>query len=392
MRSSRHLQAVRNGFTVLCGVFLLPAVLHATQGTLLITDYGAKGDNFFDNAPILNSLISGFGPEGGTLLIPAGDFRINSPVIVKSNVTVRGINFGQRSNVDPSPAGVAGPPGGSKLILGAGVTSGILVPPQAPAVSGLAIRNLAFLGSDSSVYQVGISIDRANEFTCIEEVSCINLKKGVFLREAVKATVMKCWLAECENPLHLDTGRECMVADNLLGGRPGGVTCDFHAQDRLVFTGNNVFPDGHTVLWLTASNNCNVSHNMFTSWYTGMIQIEGNMNLFSHNTLTAVLLNGAWLPDPRGRDGFYGMVRVSGNDNVCESSTLYSWQPEGDCRIHCASGDRNVFRNLDIGALGSSRKIFVNGGLTSWTRITRCGLQSEIDLGGSSTARVRYDP
>lgn len=368
------------------------ASAHATEGEYLITDHGAKGDNAFDNAPVINGLIAGFGQEGGTILIPAGEFRINSPVVVKSHVTIRGVSYGQRSNVDPAPSGVMGPAGGSKLILGGGVTSGILVPPESPPVSGIAIRNLAIQGGDFGVYQIGINIDRANEFTRISKVNCVNLKKGIFLREAARASIEKSWLAECEAPLHIHIGWDCIVADNSLGGQPGGVTCDFHGHERLVFAGNNIFPDGHTGLHLTATNNANISHNTFTGWYTGMVQIEGNMNLFAHNTLSAVLGGGTWPVDPLGRDGFYGFIRVSGNDNTLESSTLYSWQPEGDCRIHCAAGDRNTFRNLDIGALGSSRKIFTNGGLTSWTRITHSGVSAEIDLGGSPTARVTYDP
>src|SRR5439155_14091119 len=67
------------------------------QGEYLITDYGAKGDNSFDNAPVINSVIAKFGSSGGTILIPAGDFRINSPIVVtnKNNVTIRGVNYGQ---------------------------------------------------------------------------------------------------------------------------------------------------------------------------------------------------------------------------------------------------------------------------------------------------------
>ena len=365
---------------------------HATEGVYLITDHGAKGDNAFDNAPILNALISGFGPEGGTILVPAGDFRLQSPLVVKNNVTIRGVNYGQRSHVDPTPPGVFGPAGGSKLILGAGMATGILLPAGSPAATGITIRDLAVSGSDAAVYQTGIDLDRANEFTRISGVNCVSLRKGIRLREASRATVERCWIAECVTPLHIDTGTECLVADNSFGGQPGGVTCDFNAQERLLFTGNNVFPDGHTGLRLTASNGCNISHNSFTGWYTGMIQITGNMNLFAHNTLSAVRNNGSWPADPLGRDGFFGFVRLSGDDNVLESCTLYSWQPEGDCRIHCAAGERNVFRNLDIGAIGSSRKIFVNGELTSWTRITHSGVPAEIDLSSSSTARVTYDP
>lgn len=373
-------------------LLLVAASSWAAEGEHLITDHGARGDNTFDNAPLINALIAGFGPEGGTILVPAGEFRIQAPVVARSNLTIRGVNYGQRSNVDPAPPGMFGPAGGSKLVLGAGVACGILVPAGDPPVTGITVRDLAVSGSDAAVYQTGIDIDRASLHTRVSGVNCVSLKKGIHLRGATGATIERCWIAECETPLHLDTGTGCLVADNSLGGQPGGVTCDFHAHERLVFTGNNVFPDGHTCLRLTGSNSCSVSHNTFTSWYTGAVEIQGDMNLFAHNALSAVPRGGSWPADPLGRDGLHGFVRVAGNDNVIGSCTLHSWQPEGDCRIHCAAGERNVFRDLDIGALGSSRKLFVNGGLTSWTRITHCGVPGEIDLSGSPTARVSYDP
>jgi parallel beta-helix repeat protein len=365
----------------------------ADTGEFLITDHGAKGDNAFDNAPIINGLIAKFGASGGTIVIPEGDFRINSPVVVDRNfVTIRGVSYGQRSNVDPPPGGVFGPAGGSKLILGAGVRHGIAVHDTGPKTLGLTIKDLAVQGSDSGVYQVGVFINHANQWTRIDNLSCVNLKKGVFIKQAEEAQFTNSWIAECEAPLHMDTGRDCIVADSSFGGQPGGVTCDFHAHTGLVFHGNVIFPDGYTGLWLTDSHGCAIVGNTITGTFTGLVQIEGNMNRLSENNITAVTVGGAWLADPRGRDGLYGLVRILGNDNVFASSVIMSWQPEGDCRVHCGAGDRNTFRNLTIGANASARRIFLNGTLTSATRITHCGHPQEIDLSGSATARVRYDP
>src|SRR5437016_2973129 len=107
------------------------------QGEYLVTDYGAKGNNAFDNAPIINGLIAKFGSSGGTIVIPPGDFRVNSSIIVSNNyVTIRGVNYGQRSNVDPTPPGVFGPSGGSKIILGAKVPYGIVVSNSGPVLLG----------------------------------------------------------------------------------------------------------------------------------------------------------------------------------------------------------------------------------------------------------------
>ena len=391
MKTRRPLRFVASvAAVVIASVICLRA---ADTGEFLITDHGAKGNNSFDNAPVINALLAKFGSSGGTIVIPAGDFRINSPIVVsKNSVTIRGVNYGQRSNVDPAPSGVFAPAGGSKLILGTGVLSGIAVNDGGAKLLELTIRDLAIAGSDGGVYQTGISINRSNRWTRVENVNCVNLKKGIFIKQAEETKIESCWLAECESPLQMDTGTNCIVSDNSFGGQPSGVTCDFHSHHGLIFSGNVIFPDGYAGLWLTDAHACTVTDNTITGWYTGLVQVEGNMNLLVNNNITAVLNGSSWPTDPRGRDGLYGLVRISGNDNVCASSVLTSWQPENHCRVHCASGDRNTFRNLTIGGLGSNRKLFVNGTLTTRTRITHCGWASEIDLSGSATARVEYAP
>jgi len=198
------------------------------QGEYLVTDYGAKGDNAFDNAPIINGLIAKFGASGGTIIIPPGDFRVNAPIVVSNNyVTIRGVNDGQRSNVDPTPPGVFGPAGGSKIILGAKVPYGIVVSNSGPVLSGLTIKDLNISGSDGSLFQVGISIQRSNQWARIDDVSCINLGQAVYILQANDAHIESCWMAECAAPLHMDTGNNCTVANNSFGGQPPGVTCDF---------------------------------------------------------------------------------------------------------------------------------------------------------------------
>jgi hypothetical protein len=379
--------------SLLCAFFAALSTACGDAGEFLITDHGAKGDNSFDNAPVINGLLAKFGAAGGTILIPEGDFRINSPIVItKSYVTIRGVSYGQRSNVDPAPPGVFAPAGGSKLILGAGVQHGIEVNDTGPKILGLTIKDLAVQGSDGAVYQTGIFLNRANQWTRIHDVNCINLRKGIYIKQAEEAHLDSCWLAECEAPLHMDTGRDCIVTDSAFGGQPGGVTCDFHAHTGMIFNGNVIFPDGYAGLWLTDSHGCVITANTFTNWYTGLVQIEGNMNRLSDNNITAVTTGALWPADPRGRDGLYGLVRITGNDNVFESSIMMSWQPVGNCRVHIAAGDRNVLRNLTIGANTSARRIFINGTLTTATRITHCGHPGEIDLSGSATARVEYDP
>ena len=367
----------------------------ASAAEFLITDSGAIGNNSFDNAPLINSLISSLPPEGGVIVIPPGDFRINSPIVIngKNNVTIRGVNYGQRSNVDPWPGGVAGPAGGSKLIIGSGVLSAITVYGSSADISGLVIRDLAIQGGDGGVYQTGIYIDRANADTRILDVSCINMKKGIFIRNASRATIGDCWLAECQSPLQMIGGTDNKVVDSSFGGQTGGVACDFNTQTRLLFAGNVIFPDANTGLFLTQANNCNIVGNTITGWFTGLVQIEGDMNSFTNNFVSAALdPGGNWPADPQSRDLWYGLIRISGNDNLVAACNILSWQPTDHVRIRNNSGARNTFRSLYIAANGSNKKIFVNNASTTAARITKSGWNTEVDLNGSPTARATYDP
>ena len=360
---------------ILLAILALPAsALAQVRGEFLISNYGAKGDGSFDNAPIINSLVNGLPASGGTIVIPHGDFRINSAIIVTKNyVTIRGLGRG------------------SKLIVGTGVHEGIVVTSGTPRLSGLTVRDLRIDGADASVPQTGILVDRANDGTHLNNVTCTNLKTGVFLRESDAGRVVNCYLAQCESALHMLGGLNGVVARNQFGGYSGGVAVDLEGLNRVQFTGNVIMPDGYTSLWIRGSDNCNISGNIITTWYAGCIEVQGNMNSITGNNISAVLVNGNWLADPRGRDSLYGLIRIAGNDNVCATNTIMSWQPVNDIRVNVLSGDRTTLRDLTIAANASDKRINIYPATTA-ARITHCGYASEIQLNGNASARVAYDP
>jgi hypothetical protein len=389
MTMTRRLNRFAWGFGLVLG--LLAGGQTASAGEYVLTEYGGVGDGQFNNAPVINAIIRNLPPEGGTIVVPEGEFRINSPIVLnKSFVTIRGNNHGQRSNVDPAVPGTTGPAGGSKILVGPGVEAGILVPNEQPRISGLLIRDLAIQGLDPGTNQ-GIVIDRASDGVRIENVNCINLDKGIFMRDADAARISGCWLAECRAPLHIDAGRQIIVADNHLGGQPGGVTAGFNNLDHLQFTGNTIFPDGNVGLSLGNCHQCNISDNTISGLYTGLIEINGNMNTLSNNGIFAERRNGQWAPDPAGRDGLWGLIRIEGNDNMVSSNNIISWQPENDTRLHIVGGERNQVYNNNIAGIGSSRMIVVNGANAIGTRIINSGYPNEIREGNDSTG-VRYSP
>lgn len=359
---------------------LLAAALGSLQadgqvrGEFLITNHGAKGDGTFDNAAVINNLINQLPNTGGSIVIPHGDFRINSPVIVrKPYVTIRGLGRG------------------SRLVIGAGVTDGILVPDEAPRISGVVVRDLHIAGTDWGIYQTGLKVDRASDGFHVDQVSFTGVSRGMFLRATDAAQITGCEVTQSQSSLYLQGGFMGLVTRNRFSGYSGGISVELADLDRIVFSGNIIAPDGHTALQLRNAHSCNLSGNSITTWYAGGIEVEGNMNCLTGNSISALQVNGQWVPDPRGRDGLWGLIRIRGNDNSVTSSSIVSWQPENDIRVNMVSGERNILRDLTIAGIGSNRKVNVDPA-AGWTRITCCGWPQETNLNGNPTARVVYDP
>ena len=81
-----------------------------------ITLAGAVGDGKTDCSEVINRMISELPENGGTIVIPEGDFVLDSPIVLtKSNVVIKGLNSGFRSNIDVKDTTLVGPGGGSKL-------------------------------------------------------------------------------------------------------------------------------------------------------------------------------------------------------------------------------------------------------------------------------------
>lgn len=344
-----------------------------TNGEYLITNNGGNGNGSFDNAAAFNNLINALPPSGGSIVVPNGAFLINSPIVVtRQYVTIRGM----------------GP--GSRILVGGGAQQGILCPNQSPRLSGFTVRDLQIQGVNWNVYRTGISVDRANDGLSITNVLCDNLSRGFYLRECDAGRIIGNAVTGSESSLYLTGGFSTLVSRNTFMGYSGGTAVELVNLDRCAFTSNSITPDGRTSLRLSNAHACNVSGNTILTYFTGCIEVIGNMNTFSGNNITAAQIGGNWAADPAGRDGSWGLVRIAGNDNQFASASIMSWQPVNNTRVNVVSGDRNVLRDLVIGAIGSNRKINLSGG--TWCRITNSGWASEISLNGNPTARVIYDP
>lgn len=360
---------------VLLALAMAATGAHAqVRGEYLITNYGAKGDGAFDNAPIINELIGRISSKGGSIVIPHGDFRIDSSIVLDKNfVTIRGTGRG------------------SKIVMGPAVTEGIYTPDASTRISGIEIRDLCISGTNWSIYQTAISINRANDGVLILNVACTDLHKGIWIKDADAGRIIGCAISRCESSLTISGGGVTVVNRNHFSGFSGGIAVEFLNLNRAQFTGNIISPDASTALSIRNSSHCNISGNTIQTWYTGAIELEGDMNSLSGNTIIAERVNGTWLTDPKNRDGHHGLIRIRGNDNLVTTSNITSGQPEGDIRVNVVSGARNTLRGLLVNGIGSDRKINVSPD-AEWTRITHCAWPQETQLNGNSTARVIYDP
>ena len=76
---------------------------------------------------------------------------------------------------------------------------------------------------------------------------------------------------------HATFGVMGLVTRNRFSGFSGGITVELADLDRVQFSANIIAPDGHTALRLRNAHNCSISGNSITTWYTGAVEIDGNM-------------------------------------------------------------------------------------------------------------------
>jgi len=338
------------------------------QSGYVITNYGAKGDGLTDCSKIINDLITAMPASGGTIVIPEGDFLLNSPIVINRNyITIKGLNPGVRSNIDVPVTGASNPGGGSKLLLGAS-SVGIQVPiipdvnGKKNRISGLSIKNLLISGG-TNTKGAGISILQDNDGVRIEDVIGINLLVGIIANGADAMIIRNCWISECRSGIEMANGIQNMITNCQLGAQPNGITVKLSNQENYNFTSNHVYPDGDVNLQL---NNCtygNISSNNFQSYYVGMIELnEGSNNLINGNT--------CWMRAPgdanrqlRGKSNDYGVIRIAGSNNLIGNNIVncnWASSTNNPVTICSASGSGNSYSNIKIADQSSSRVFYVN--------------------------------
>ena len=334
-----------------------------------ITLAGAVGDGKTDCSEVINKMISELPDNGGTIVIPEGDFVLDSPIVLsKSNVVIKGLNSGFRSNIDVKDTTLVGPGGGSKLIV-RNAESAITL--GAEGLSGLEIRDLMISGGTEN-NGVGVLFQKATTGTKIDNVVGINLLTGVEIHEATGLTISNCWICELSNSIVLKGGQNNTVKNCQLGAQPTGVTCSFTDEAGMLFQRNQVYPDGKTNLLMRNCDDAQITSNNFASYYTAIIDIEGNNNLIKDNMIA---LTGAVAHQCAYKSSDYGVVRIAGDGNRFSTNSLKcEWAAENGVTIRATEGMDNVFENCLISDVSSENVFLVN----QYAVVTNCVSNDKI--------------
>lgn len=320
-----------------------------------ITLAGAIGDGQTDCSEVINKMISELPAEGGVIVIPEGDFVLDSPIVLtKSNVVIKGLNSGFRSNIDVKDESLFGPGGGSKLIV-RNAPSAITV--DGEGLTGIQIKDLMISGGTEN-NGVGILFEKTVTGCVIDNVVGINLVTGVEIHKASGLTVSNCWICELSNSIVLKGGWNNTVKNCQLGAQPTGITCSFTDEKGMVFQRNQVYPDGKTNLLMRNCDDAEITNNNFASYYNAIIDIEGDNNLIKDNMIA---LTGAVAHQCSYRSSDYGVVRIAGDGNRFSTNSLKcEWALENAVTVRATEGMDNVFENCLISDVNSENVFLVN--------------------------------
>lgn len=68
-----------------------PATAAAPSSTVSVKDFGAKGDGVTDDAPAIQAAVDSLPTSGGTVFVPAGDYRLGDSIVIgHDNITLTG--------------------------------------------------------------------------------------------------------------------------------------------------------------------------------------------------------------------------------------------------------------------------------------------------------------
>ena len=231
------------------------------QKIIDITQFGLPTDGSTDCADLINAIIADLPPEGGTILIPEGTFRLDSPIQLTRNfVTLKGVN--------DDVAATAADARESRLILG-NAEYALHVAPVADIdgrknrISGVEVNGLTLVGK-ADHQGTGIFVEHDNDRLHFFNIRMENMYQGIKLQGCDAITLARIDATDAVNGIEMNGGIQNMVTNSLFGSAQGGVAARISGESNLIFSHNKLTAEDDRCASFTGCSRVNISDNEFT--------------------------------------------------------------------------------------------------------------------------------
>ena len=314
------------------------------QKIIDITQFGLPTDGSTDCADLINAIIADLPPEGGTILIPEGTFRLDSPIQLTRNfVTLKGVN--------DEAVTAAADTRESRLVLG-NAEYALHVAPVADIdgrknrISGVEVNGLTLVGKGDH-QGTGIYVEHDNDRLHFFNIKMENMYQGIKLQGCDAITLARIDATDVVNGIDMNGGIQNMVTNSVFGSTQGGVTARISGESNLIFSHNKLTANDDRCANFIGCNRVNISDNEFTGNKMTFFDISGQNNLISDNLFTVNRSENQL----NGKEADYGVIHVKGEYNHFTSNTIQvSWSDniENPVTVNAAEGENNRFASFTI--------------------------------------------
>ena len=339
------------------------------QKIIDITQFGLPTDGSTDCADLINAIIADLPPEGGTILIPEGTFRLDSPIQLTRNfVTLKGVN-------DETVVPVADAKG-SRLILG-NAEYALHVAPVADIgghknrISGVEVSGLTLVGK-ADHQGTGIYVEHDNDRLHFFNIKMENMYQGVKLQGCDAITLARIDATDVVNGIEMNGGIQNMVTNSAFGSSQGGVAARISGESNLIFSHNKLTANDDWCANFTGCSRVNISDNEFTGNKMTFFELSGQNNLLSDNLFTVNQSDNQL----NGKEADYGVIHVKGEYNHFTSNTInVSWSEgiENPTTVNAAEGENNRFADCTIEDKNSNQVFYIS----ELSEVIDCGVTEE---------------
>ena len=339
------------------------------QKIIDITQFGLPADGSTDCADLINAIIADLPPEGGTILIPEGTFRLDSPIQLTRNfVTLKGVN-------DEADVPVADAKG-SRLVLG-NAEYALHVAPVADIdgrknrISGVEVSGLTLVGK-ADHQGTGIYVEHDNDRLHFFNIKMENMYQGVKVQGCDAITLARIDAIDVVNGIEMNGGIQNMVTNSVFGSSQGGIAARISGESNLIFSHNKLTAKDDWCANFTGCSRVNISDNEFTGNKMTFFELNGQNNLISDNSFTVNRSDNQL----NGKEVDYGVIHVKGEYNHFTSNTInVAWSEgiENPVTVNAAEGENNRFADCAIGDKSSSQVFYISES----TGVLDCGVAEE---------------